>query len=188
VSLQSIDEGTSFAIERLHRDGLNQAMAAITHLGDPGVLFGVVAGSAVVFAFNRRLGSALILIITSLIAYYAFTAGTKSLIPRKRPDLPNPIVAIPESHSFPSGHALNAAAIYMALALLVTRQRPWRGSKTLVVAGALFLIILIGFSRIFLCVHWLSDVLAGWSAGFGLALIALWADINWTSLPDQHFT
>jgi undecaprenyl-diphosphatase len=56
--------------------------------------------------------------------------------------------------------------------------------KLLVVGVAFFLIILIGFSRIFLCVHWLSDVLAGWSAGFGLALIALWADINWTSLPD----
>jgi undecaprenyl-diphosphatase len=184
VGLQAIDEGTSFALERLHRDGLNQAMAAITHLGDQWIIFGVVGLASVLFAWHRRIGSALILIVISAIAYWGFTSGTKYLIPRKRPDLPNPIVTIPATRSFPSGHALNSAAAFMAIALMATRQRPWRLPKLLVVGVAYFLTILIGFSRIFLCVHWLSDVLAGWSAGFGLALIALWADINWTSLPD----
>jgi undecaprenyl-diphosphatase len=183
VGLQAIDEGTSFALERLHQDGLNQAMAAITHLGDQWVIFGLVGLASIVFAWKRRIGSALILIIISAIAYWGFTSGTKYLIPRKRPDLPNPIVTIPATRSFPSGHALNSAAAYMVIALMATRQKPWRLPKLLIIGGTFFLIILIGFTRIFLCVHWLSDVLAGWSAGFGLALIALWADINWTSLP-----
>ena len=136
MGLQAIDEGTSFALERLHQEGLNQAMAAITHLGDQWVIFCVVGLASVVFARHRRIGSALVLIIISAIAYWGFTSGTKYLIPRKRPDLPNPIVTIPATRSFPSGHALNSAAAFMAIALMATRQRPWRLPKLLVVGVA----------------------------------------------------
>jgi undecaprenyl-diphosphatase len=178
VDLQAIDEGTSFALHSLHRAGLNDLMVALTHLGDESVVFSIATMAALLLAWRRGWRSALILVTVGLTAYW-LTSGTKLLIPRKRPDLPNPIVQIPASRSFPSGHALNSAAVYMSIALMVTRRSSSRLLSIGLLGGTLGIILLIGFSRMYLCVHWLSDVLAGLSAGLGLSLLALWADKKW---------
>ena len=75
--------------------------------------------------------------------------------------------------SFPSGHAMAAAAIYLTLAALVSRLVEERRAKAFVVSVALVLVLLIGVSRVYLGVHWPSDVLAGWTAGLSWA-VACW--------------
>jgi undecaprenyl-diphosphatase len=155
-------------------------MAAITRLGDENVVFSVASIAALLLACRRSWRTALILLTVALTAYW-LTSGTKWLIPRKRPDLPNPIVEIPASRSFPSGHALNSAAVYMSIALLATRRASSRLLSIVLIWSTFGLILLIGFTRMYLCVHWLSDVLAGFAAGLGLALLALWADLKWNA-------
>ena len=103
----------------------------------------------------------------------AIEYGLKPSVGRVRPELwPRPGFE-QRGFSFPSGHAVASATFYPLMALLVARRRPsWRASAWLMgVAFALY----IGFGRLYLGVHWPSDVLAGWTlGGLQVALAALW--------------
>lgn len=88
---------------------------------------------------------------------------------RPRPDL-WPSLAVETSWSFPSGHATGAAALATVLAVLAWPGR-WRWP---VLGGGVLFALLVGLSRLYLGVHWPSDVLAGWLLGAGAALLA-WA-------------
>ncbi len=98
--------------------------------------------------------------------------GLKSFFDRPRPDVVTPLV-LATSPSFPSGHALGAAAIYLMLGALLARLQERRALKVFCTAGAGVLTLLVGVSRIHLGVHWPSDVLAGWCVG------AAWAIFCW---------
>ena len=92
-------------------------------------------------------------------------------------------VDLPPSPSFPSGHALESTAVYGGLALTLGRRLRRRCPRAVVFALGVALPLLIGFSRVYLSVHYLTDVLAGWAAGLALALLAGWADRRWRARP-----
>nr|MBA2714303.1 bifunctional DedA family/phosphatase PAP2 family protein [Rubrobacteraceae bacterium] len=95
----------------------------------------------------------------------------KGLFERPRPFFEHPLL-IETSYSFPSGHAMESFVVYGMLAYLaVLALRSWE-ARVGVVFGAALLVVLIGFSRMYLGVHYLSDVLAGYAAG-GVWLSAL---------------
>ncbi|WP_297320845.1 phosphatase PAP2 family protein [Novosphingobium sp.] len=75
-----------------------------------------------------------------------------------------------QSMSFPSGHAANSALVYLTIAALASDVEPGRSARIYIMAVAMTLTILIGLSRLYLCVHWPSDVAAGWALGAGWAL------------------
>ncbi len=75
------------------------------------------------------------------------------------------------SPSFPSGHSMVSMVLYLTLGALLARVLPSRRERLYVMACAVFLVGIIGLSRIYLGVHYPSDVLAGWSAGFAWALV-----------------
>jgi undecaprenyl-diphosphatase len=92
---------------------------------------------------------------------------------RERPFFEDPL-ATASSFSFPSGHALVSLAVYGSIALVIARHTSDRRIATAVVALALVWILAIGFSRLYLGVHFLSDVVAGYAAGAAwLALLYL---------------
>jgi undecaprenyl-diphosphatase len=93
----------------------------------------------------------------------------KDFFGRPRPDLV-PHAAYVLTPSFPSGHALLSALVYLTLAALVTRQLKRRRLKLHVMTVAVLLTMLVGTSRVYLGVHWPSDVLAGWAIGAAWAL------------------
>jgi undecaprenyl-diphosphatase len=91
---------------------------------------------------------------------------------RPRPDLvPHEVLVY--SASFPSGHALQAAVVYLTLGALLARVQPQRRLKGYVLMVSVGLMILVGSTRVYLGVHWPTDVLAGWAAG------AAWAILWW---------
>lgn len=92
---------------------------------------------------------------------------------RPRPDLV-PHRAVVSSSSFPSGHSMNAAATYLTLGALLARIQKRRRLRAFVLTLAAFFTLLVGFSRVYLGVHWPTDVLAGWTAG------GVWAFLCWT--------
>lgn len=101
----------------------------------------------------------------------------KAFFERARPDLVPHLVPV-HSLSFPSGHAMNSALVYLTLAALVARTRTDTGVRLFLMGAAMVLTLLIGASRVYLGVHWPSDVLAGWGVG------ALWAAL--TSLLAKY--
>lgn len=97
---------------------------------------------------------------------------TKLLFDRARPDVVDHLVAV-STPSCPSGHALLSASIYLTLGALLARQFPQPAVRRYFIAVAATLAVLVGASRVYLGVHWPSDVIAGWLAG------GLWAWGSW---------
>ena len=76
------------------------------------------------------------------------------------------------SGAAPAGSA-NSAIVYLSIALLAAQLAPTRRGRVFLVGASIALVIGIGFSRVFLGVHWPTDVLAGWAVGSGWALVCL---------------
>jgi undecaprenyl-diphosphatase len=132
------------------------------------VLLGVIV--AAILAWGRRwllLGSWLAAVAGSAVLNQLL----KGLFERPRPYFEHPLL-IETSYSFPSGHAMESFVVYGMLAYFaVLALRSWK-ARVAVVCGAALLVVLIGFSRMYLSVHYFSDVLAGYAAG-GVWLSAL---------------
>lgn len=99
------------------------------------------------------------------------TASLKALVDRPRPAVVAHLVDV-QSRSFPSGHAMESAFVYVTVALIAANCDPDVTRRRYLVIAALVLVAAIGLSRLILGVHWPTDVLAGWSIGLGWALIA----------------
>jgi undecaprenyl-diphosphatase len=91
---------------------------------------------------------------------------------RRRPSVV-PHLATVYTSSFPSGHSMMASAVYLTLGALLTRIVPERSAKVYFIAVAILVAILVGLSRVYLGVHYPTDVLAGWTAG------SVWALVCW---------
>jgi undecaprenyl-diphosphatase len=97
----------------------------------------------------------------------------KHTFARERPAATLHLVPV-SSTSFPSGHAMAASIFFLTTGALLARTAKRRREKTYFVSAALFLTFLVGFSRVYLGVHYPTDVLAGWSAGTAWALLCWW--------------
>ena len=102
-------------------------------------------------------------------AQQILTVGLKLGFERERPFFPDPL-ATESTYSFPSGHASVSLAVYGTIGYIAARHAPTRRRQIGILAAAAALILLIGFSRLYLGVHYLSDVIAGFS--LGLAWVA----------------
>lgn len=151
-----------------------EAMRDVTALGGVTVMILVTVVGVLAFLMQRRRWHAGILAATVLAADLS-SEGLKNFYGRPRPDLV-PHGAYVYSASFPSGHSTLSAATYLTLAMLIASLEPTRGTKTMVFIVAVVLVLSIGVSRVYLGVHWPSDVLAGWCLG------AAWAFVAWTAL------
>jgi undecaprenyl-diphosphatase len=94
----------------------------------------------------------------------------KAAFERPRPDLV-PHGSYVSTASFPSGHSMMAAVVYLTLGALLARVEPDRRVKVFILTAAVLLALLVGVSRVYLGVHWPTDVLAGWTVGAGWALL-----------------
>jgi undecaprenyl-diphosphatase len=173
--LEALDQGAHPWFPLLHRPWLDRLMIATTTLGDGGVLAALVALFAAWLLLRRRARSALILSGVALAAL-ALERGVKWLVQRPRPEAARELMPLPSGWSYPSGHALCATAVYVTLALLLTAPPAPRRYRLVALPAALLLAFLIGFSRLYLGVHYVSDVVGGWLAGLACALVGLWLE------------
>lgn len=143
-------------------------MRDLTGLGGHGVLGLVLLAvcSYLLLAGLRRTAAS---VLASSLSGMLLSWLLKGLFDRPRPDLV-PHGAYVLSPSFPSGHAMLSALVYLTLAALVARQLPHRRLRLHVICVAVVLTLLVGISRVYLGVHWPSDVLAGWAIGAAWAL------------------
>jgi undecaprenyl-diphosphatase len=114
--------------------------------------------------------AAAVLVVGSVGGGALLSSLLKLGIDRPRPDLVAHLVEV-NTASFPSGHATLAAVTYLTLGALLSRVEARRRAKIYVLAVAVALAFLIGISRIYLGVHWPTDVLAGWCVGSAWAML-----------------
>ncbi len=134
---------------------------AVTTLGNVPVLINVTLAAALVLAWRRRLDELRLLLLV-VIGAEVLTLGLKLGFRRERPFFADPL-ATESSYSFPSGHASVSLALYGTLALIAARHVRSRAGRIGLLLAAALLSALIGFSRLYLGVHFLSDVVAGFS-------------------------
>lgn len=143
----------------------------ITALGSTGVLTLVVIAGAGYLALSGRPLKAAAVVIWSA-AGTALSHFSKLGFARPRPELV-PHAAEVFTLSFPSGHAMLSAVIYLTLGAMLAGTQDERRVKFYILGFAALLTVLVGLSRVYLGVHWPSDVLAGWALG------AAWATLGW---------
>lgn len=141
----------------------------VTALGGTIIIGMITVGGALYLFLIGRRASALLLLIT-VCGAAALNLVLKTSFDRPRPELVAHSYRVYHA-SFPSGHSMTATAAYLALGVLAARGQPHRRSAWLVMSLALLISVLVGVSRLYLGVHWPTDVLAGWIAGSVWALL-----------------
>ena len=176
----------------LQRDWLDPLLVAITDSGRGEVYITIL----VVFCFIHRFRSYAILALAAGVASGVVAQALKLLVVRERPgnfDFAQPITTYVEnllgqtapmfSNSFPSGHATSSFAIAVAIAWVSRKtEHAWLGWTVVGWAS------LVAFSRVYVGVHFMSDVLAGAALGalFGTCFYLLWRKRGWIASPKPE--
>jgi membrane-associated phospholipid phosphatase len=170
--LRRLDEGIE---ERVHayvlaRPTLEEALRVGSVVLHPRVMWVVVGATAIVLWRRGRRRHAIWAVVTAAVGG-GLDTPLKELIARTRPVFADPVATAP-GYSFPSGHALNTMIIgagAVALCWQVTRGRPWRRAALL--GAATTLVLVTGFDRVGLGVHYVSDVVGGWLIGLAVVCV-----------------
>jgi membrane protein DedA with SNARE-associated domain/membrane-associated phospholipid phosphatase len=155
------DETAIDVFNDLRRAWLTDAAKALTHLGSAPLTWPLAALTAVVFVIRRRWMEASALVI-GMALIILLVHGIKDWTDRPRPL--DPVVSSSGS-SFPSGHAAYSTLYVWMAATVAFRLVPGITRRTLLIGASIVLAALIGLTRAYLRVHWLSDVTSGWALG-----------------------
>jgi undecaprenyl-diphosphatase len=154
---------------------LKEAMRDVTALGSASVLTITVVGVAGYMAVSG-LRHAAAMVLGSVALGVLLSSSLKAAFSRPRP-LISPDLQV-FTASFPSGHAALSAVVYLTLGALLCRTQSSLAVKTYILCLAMFLSGIVGLSRVYLGVHWPTDVVAGWLVGGTWALIC-WLAMIW---------
>ena len=157
---------------------VQEMMRDITALGGAAILSLVTLSVAGYLLLVRR-WRIMLLILVAVFGGALLSSLLKDVFARPRPDLvPYGTWEDVADLSFPSGHTMLSAVTYLTLGALLARIQPHRSLKAYILGLAMLLTLLVGLSRIYLGVHWPTDVLGGWAAGAAWAMIC-WLAASW---------
>jgi len=152
------------------------AVRDATALGGTMPLIVLIAVVAIYLLLKQHTRTAIAVVASTLLGVIA-SQILKAVIDRGRPDIVPQLV--PEvSGSFPSGHAMMSAIVYLTLGTMLARLEPEKTVRRFILGVAMALTVTIGLSRVYLGVHWPSDVLGGWALG-ALWVLAVSHILDW---------
>jgi undecaprenyl-diphosphatase len=173
--LHAFDEGVLMALRTsgdpsnpIGGQQLETAMRDLTALGGVTVLT-LLTLVVLGFLVLKRQGAAAVLLSVAIVGGQGLSHLMKAGFSRPRPDLVPHGVEVATA-SFPSGHSMMAAVTYLTLAVMLARTANQPRVRAFYILVATLLTMLVGISRVYLGVHWPSDVLAGWMLGAAWAL------------------
>ena len=150
---------------------LTGLMTDITALGGATVIF-MITAAVFFYLLIQRQREFMWLILIATIGGAILSFGLKEIFARERPPLIYHLLTV-KSLSFPSGHAMMSSVVYLTQGALLAKVQSNKNLKAYILLVAIILVFLIGISRIYLGVHYPTDVFAGWSAGLA------WASLCW---------
>jgi membrane-associated phospholipid phosphatase len=159
----SLDSSVAMWLHTHSTGFATDVISAVTQLGGATVLLAITLVAAVALLLSRRAAHAA-LMGAALAGGEGLNMALKAAFERPRPSFADPI-ATAAGFSFPSGHAMVSLTVYGALAYVAAAGTNSRAARVLIFAAAATLVLAIGFSRLYLGVHYVSDVLAAFGAG-----------------------
>lgn len=156
---------------------LKLAMLDLTAVGGPTVITLVVAAVVGFLCLQARYRTALV-VAAAAVSGEILNHSLKLVFMRERPDVV-PHLRDVNTASFPSGHAMESAIVYLTLGVMLMRVAQRRLTKIYCLTIAVLVTLLVGISRVYLGVHFPTDVLGGWMLGF------VWASLCW--LIEQRY-
>ena len=156
---------------------IEESLIDLTSIGGPTVLWLIVVAVAGFLVLQTRYRTAIVVLLTAAsgellnsVMKHAFNRPRPSIVPHLR---------VVYTTSFPSGHAMESAIVYLTLGAILMRASESRVTKTYILGLAVLLTVVVGVSRVYLGVHYPTDVIGGWIVGF------FWASVCW--LVAQRF-
>jgi undecaprenyl-diphosphatase len=148
---------------------LRSLMIDLTALGGVSVLT-IITAVATGYLLAVRKHATAGFLVAAIAGGAVVSTLLKAIYARPRPELVAHLVEV-HSASFPSGHAMNSAITYLTMGVLLARAEEDRRVRIYLLSVAIGLTLSIGFSRVYLGVHWPSDVVAGWCVGGAWAIL-----------------
>ena len=162
-SVNQFDQAINAWFQHERQPAETALLIAVTTVGGPIGMVPMTVVLAAILLVRKERASAIFVVVTAA-GGALLNLGLKLLFARARPDLTSALTT-PSGFSFPSGHAMGSFITLGAFAYIALRQPwPWAG-KSATLALALTMVLLVGVSRVYLGVHWTSDIAGGWSAG-----------------------
>jgi len=155
--------------EPIGPEWLEEVGRDVTALGGVAVL-SLVTAAVVGFLLIRRTYHAVGFLLGATVGGLALSLLLKRSFDRPRPALVSHLSAVYTS-SFPSGHSMLSAVVYLTLAAMLARLVGRTALKVYILVVAMLLTLLVGVSRVYMGVHYPTDVLAGWSVGLSWAIL-----------------
>jgi undecaprenyl-diphosphatase len=171
--LRSIDERVLVWLYGLRSPFLDDVMTRLTTLGDSTVMIMIVLVSSTFLWLMHHRWSAYLL-LAGVIGGLVVNNVLKLVFARPRPDIVDWGTHV-SSASFPSGHAMSAIIVYGSVAYVVSRLEPTATMRRATWALAVLIILGIGISRMYLGVHYPTDIIAGFIAGAAWVLFVAWS-------------
>jgi undecaprenyl-diphosphatase len=148
---------------------VEEAARDLTALGST-IVLALVTLATVLFLLLIRKSREALFVFLAVGGGQLLSSLLKLGVDRPRPDLVSHLVHV-QTLSFPSGHAMMSAVTYLTLGSILARIVPGSAARIYVLGLAVLISLVVGASRVYLGVHWPSDVLAGWCAGFAWAML-----------------
>lgn len=153
-----------------------------TALGGYGVLITITVLVTTFLHLERRPARAHFVVV-AVVAAYTVSMMLKAIIARPRPHIV-PWLSYVHSSSFPSGHSMMSAVVYLSLGLMLSDLTTRRMVKVFVIVAPLTISASIGFSRVYMGVHYPTDVVAGWWLGIAWSLACWLAVRRWRAFRE----
>jgi membrane-associated phospholipid phosphatase len=157
------DQAVIASVQSIRHPAFTAVLDAATYVGSPLGMGLVVAITAAVLLLRGKRAASLFVVVTGA-GGALLNLGLKAIFERVRPPAVDAIAAA-QGYSFPSGHAMGSLIVLGSLGYLALRlPLRWRVKSALLAALAT-VVLLVGLSRVYLGVHWISDIAGGWCAG-----------------------
>lgn len=158
-SMKEVDQDVYLAIRSMANPQLDRVVHALTQLGSAWLVIPLAVVILLVYAARKRYLDAATF-VAAVVGCWVLELTLKAVFGVPRPE-PLPGIDLPFGHSFPSGHVMRAGGLYGTVAALLIVHHPRVVWRWLAALGLFSIIVLVGWSRLYLGVHWLSDVIGG---------------------------
>jgi undecaprenyl-diphosphatase len=186
MSLQGFDDRILDWFRHSWNPKLDSVMFDLSALGGRAVLTVIVLFTVGLLIAVRRQRTAAFVLAAAL-GGALLVATIKQRVGRPRPEPQHPGVYLDAgSRSFPSGHSMLSAVIYLTLAEIAAPLLPRRRVRVYVISASLILVFLVGVSRLYLCVHYPTDVVAGWAVGLIWAIACRKVEARWVLRAERR--